>query len=301
MKKVLTIIGLFISFIFVTATLFKLMHWPGGGPLFVVSMTLFSFIFLPLFFIQRMIENRSGLSITTNIFALISTWMMFTGVMFKVMHWPGAGPLMVFGVLIFICPTLILYTIQQFKAQRKFSEYWRFLTASILCSVLLMIFGLAPSQNVLTAFIYNEDAILRSNASLKKQNDRNLMMITASADASSAKALTDIHNQSEEMNIYIEEVKTELISMVEADPEALNDHWRIGQIDNYDMPTHFLGSGYSQKGKELEEKLNLYKLNLSNAMNTLPFADKQQIIKEAGDFGIETSLRNDYFENQFET
>ena len=61
MKQVLIIFGAFVLFLISIATMFKIMHWPGAGPLFVIGMTLFSGFYLPLFFIERIIQNKTAL------------------------------------------------------------------------------------------------------------------------------------------------------------------------------------------------------------------------------------------------
>ena len=302
MKKFLIIFGSFILFLVTTGTLFKLLHWPGAGPLLVLGMSFFSFFFLPLFFIDRMILNKSGMNIVTNIFALLSSFMIFTGVLFKVMHWPGAGPMLVFGSLLFIIPTLVLYVIQQFKEyDRKFSEFWRVVTMGILVSAFFMLWGLNVSRNILTSFLKTEDATLETNAKLHDLNKRLLVAINENDSSRALSAIAEnVHKQCEETDKFVNDIKRELTQYTGAlPPEMADEHWNIGGLDNYDIPTHLM-CGPNGKGRELFERLNRLKMELTGQMKKLPVDEKEQMLKDLGDLGIKTDLRPELME-EFDT
>lgn len=291
MKKFLVIFGSFVLFVLCWGTLFKLLHWPGAGPMLVIGISLFTFIFLPLFFIHRMVEKRTGLSIITNIFALLSTFLIFTGVMFKVMHWPGAAIMLLLGTFTFIFPTLILYIVVQFKENgRKFGEFWRTVVLAIMASVFFMWWGTSPAVNILQGFLTIEDATLKTNKSLEEINLFILTEINAGADSSGVNKQTaiDIRGKSLEMKTYIQEIKNELIMYVERDPNALDNHWNINSLDNYDIPTHFL-SGEQGKGRELYEKLNLFNKELEEKMKA--FLTEDQLLQNKRKFIVNTDLR----------
>ena len=324
MKKFLIIFGSFILFLITFGTLFKLMHWPGGSPLLVIGMTFFSGFFIPLFFIDRMIQKPTGLNITTNIFALFSTMMLFMGVLFKVMHWPGAGPQIVFGAFFFIFPTLILYVVQQFKEyDRKFREFWRTLVLGILVSVFFIFWGVGVSRSLITSFMKVEDATLETNMNLKEFNSLMLAEIIKldSADASNSSA-KKIAAASNDMVAYIENVKKGLINGIESDPEAVKDHWRISAKDNYDRPTHML-CGEHGIGRELFEQLNNYNYEIREEMKKFPpngavginMALNPELMEEfdnwqdgmfegqtiAGTLALLSSLQNDVLNSEFKS
>jgi hypothetical protein len=304
MKKFLLIFGYFILFPICFGTLFKLMHWPGAGPLLVLGISSFSMFFIPLFFIERMISNRKGLSIVTNIFAMLSTFMMFMGVLFKVMHWPGAGPLLVFGTVLFICPTLILYVIQQFKdTERTFSEYWRLVFASVLTCTFLFFYAIQPSISLLTTFLNVEDATLKTNKSLQASNTRMLAFVVYRADPAITAVATKINASTTKMVAYVEEIKRNLIIAVEHDPStgAVDNHWLINSKDNYDIPTHMIGDEHSEMGIELYSKLLVFKKDMAEELKQLPFADKEKLISSLGDFGVNTEMNNTDFDQTYNT
>jgi hypothetical protein len=65
--------------------LFKIMHWPGAGVLLVTSL-----LGMAILLIAKIIEQRSPLVTRQNIACLLGVFYIF-GVAFKIMHYPGAG------------------------------------------------------------------------------------------------------------------------------------------------------------------------------------------------------------------
>ncbi len=252
------------------------MHWPGAAVMLVFSLTLFSAVFIPFFFIQRMIENKSGISIVTNIFGLFTTFLMFMGVLFKIMHWPGASIMIVFGTLLFICPTLILYAIQQFKEQdRRFSEFWKMMFLSILASVFVLFWGTSVSRDILTSFINIEDASIVVNQNLVSNNAYLLDEIQKKDTTNIAliEAANNIHKETVKLNEFIESIKNELIDKVELNPDAKRDHWYINAKDNYDVPTRYIGDYDSKRGIELHESIVKYNAFIKESLSKVAVND----------------------------
>lgn len=299
MKKFLIIFGSFVLFVNSVGFLFKIMHWPGAGPMLVVGLTLFAVFYLPLFFISRMIEKKTALNIITNIFALLSTHMIFMGVEFKIMHWSGAAPMIVFGTLMLWFPTLILYVIQQFKEyDRKFSEFARMVIFVILTGVFLITFGTNVTRNILYSFLKIEDATIETNNNLREMNA--MLISDIKADSSFWNVdVSKITLMSDEMVQFIDDIKTELVTYTEKNPYAPDDHWQMSSLDNYDIPTHFLCQG-GQRGEQLVSKLMQYKKSMIEEMKALPFENKEQIVERLGDLGVKTELKPQLME-EFQT
>jgi hypothetical protein len=93
MKKTMMISGGFVAISFVLGSLFKIFHLPGAGILYVLAMTVFSFIFLPLLFLLKSKDlkvKREKITLGIGTFVGI---LFCLGSLFKVMHWPGANML----------------------------------------------------------------------------------------------------------------------------------------------------------------------------------------------------------------
>jgi hypothetical protein len=94
MKNRIYYLGMLTTLIIVTGCLFKIMHLAGANILLTTGLGSFALIFLPLAVVSlyRSEENRRQ-----RIFYILTGIVLAAdaiGVLFKVMHWPGAGPLL---------------------------------------------------------------------------------------------------------------------------------------------------------------------------------------------------------------
>ena len=292
MKKFLVIFGTILVFFFSFATLFKLMHWPGSGPLFVVTMTLFAAIFIPVFFIERILSNKKGLNIAVNVTGMISCNMIFIGIMFKFMHWPGGSPMLVLGTLLFLFVTLTLFVVQQFKEfDRKFREFWRLVAGVILISVFLLFWVAQPTRNLVLDFLKVEDITLAANKNLEELNELylNNMKEDSTYSFSSVAIADNIHNKSKQLVGYIENVKKTLIQHAELSDEANQNHWHMNSLSDNNISSYYLGEG-SETGMQLLQNLNLYKQELTVELRKLELNEEE--INKITD-GIKTDVTDE--------
>jgi hypothetical protein len=91
MKQKIYTLGLITTAIIIIGAFLKLMHWPGGGQLLVLGIVMLMMAFIPLALRNhyRTAGEKKNLSL------YIVTWLtcivVFGGMLYKVMHWPGAG------------------------------------------------------------------------------------------------------------------------------------------------------------------------------------------------------------------
>jgi hypothetical protein len=89
MKQKLYLIGIVSVLIASTGLIFKINHWPGAGVLITVGLMSVVLIFLPAA-LYSSYRAGSG-NRTIHIVTLITCIVVFTAMLFKVMHWPYAG------------------------------------------------------------------------------------------------------------------------------------------------------------------------------------------------------------------
>jgi len=91
MKQKKYILGLVAAIIVVLGTIFKLNHWPAAGILLTLGMLLFVLVFLPLALISNYRKENNPLYLPLYITIWITCLVVFGSMLFKIMHWPGAG------------------------------------------------------------------------------------------------------------------------------------------------------------------------------------------------------------------
>ena len=80
--------------IFTIGLLFKFMHWPGAAPLLITS---FGGIAIAL--LEYAICNRKSKSLTRDLFYLLLGVVYVLGMLFKMMHWPGANTMLFISII----------------------------------------------------------------------------------------------------------------------------------------------------------------------------------------------------------
>ena len=102
MKKSMYILGFIATVLFTTSILFKLMHWPGAGSLIVLGAFMLIFVLLPiiaLYFYKKEFSQYISYKLKY-VFGFVGLGLFLTGIVAKIMHWPGWGITLVVSVAI---------------------------------------------------------------------------------------------------------------------------------------------------------------------------------------------------------
>lgn len=108
-------------------TIFKIMHWPGAGVLLVFGFFVLCAIFFPMAVHTNYKKSEKKQNLFLHVAILVGGVFFMAGVLFKIMHWPGASPLLLIGYLVLLClylPTLLVVNIrkeQSVKTKRIYS------------------------------------------------------------------------------------------------------------------------------------------------------------------------------------
>lgn len=121
----------------------RLFDIPGGSFLTVISMSILSFLYFPLgfyFLSHQKIDNKTvGFSVVSGLF--IST--AVTGTLFKIMHWPGALMVLLFGLIGCIPIAFLSYTKFTKPKELEFVAYYRNIFVRVLIVIVLGLLSLA--------------------------------------------------------------------------------------------------------------------------------------------------------------
>ena len=129
MKNTMIRSGSFATLLLVMGLVFKFMHWPGASMMLVVSILLFSLLFLPLVFILKAKDTAATTVKLSSGIGIAAGMSISLGILFKVMHWPlcqYACGLRLIGYRFFVFTHLFLYRYSQSRHQSKYhSIYYR--------------------------------------------------------------------------------------------------------------------------------------------------------------------------------
>jgi hypothetical protein len=91
MKQKIYILGVVATMILVTGTIFKVNHWPAAGILLITGTLILVLLFLPAALINNFKAEGKSKNKMLYIVTYITCFVVFTAMLFKIMHWPHAG------------------------------------------------------------------------------------------------------------------------------------------------------------------------------------------------------------------
>lgn len=102
MKTTMKVFALISLIMIALASVFKVMHWPGAGVMFLLGFALLAFVFYPsaISVMRREYKIKWGGLIYP--VALIGGIALMIGILFKLQHYPGASYLLLTGFVLFI-------------------------------------------------------------------------------------------------------------------------------------------------------------------------------------------------------
>jgi hypothetical protein len=137
MKTTMKIAGIAGTVMLGFASLFKIQHWPGAGPLMTLGAFTLAFLFMPsaLAVLWKETHNRKKLFLFIS--AFFAAVLFILGTLFKIQHWPGAGWLLTLaafsGIFLFL-PAILAHLLSDPERKNRRGAYILGTAAFILYS-----------------------------------------------------------------------------------------------------------------------------------------------------------------------
>jgi hypothetical protein len=159
MKKFMYILGTIAPSLLILGAIFKFQHWPGASILIFVGTILLATVYLPVFAMVSIRDTRKkGKKVNKALYVtgVITGFIFLIGILFKIMHWPGANIALTFSVLLTVAvfvPILVTHAIRDKENQLQNFSILIFILA--MMAVNIMVFALKVSKNVLNSMVVN--------------------------------------------------------------------------------------------------------------------------------------------------
>lgn len=134
MKKTIYLIALITTFLIVSGSLFKIMHWPGAAVMIILGSFSFAFLFIPLIILKKFKEESFSKDQIIYSIGIILGTVLGLGFIFKIMHWPMATILMLSSIILFNFLYVPAYFISRYN--RDELRY-----STVINSVMMFSFG----------------------------------------------------------------------------------------------------------------------------------------------------------------
>jgi hypothetical protein len=116
MNSTMKISGYVSSMLILIGSFFKFQHWPGANVMIVVGVFFLATLFLPILFILKFKStDENNRSIVLSIIGFISSLLICVGILFRILHWPGARMMIVIGCVLLILGYLPIYILSIYK------------------------------------------------------------------------------------------------------------------------------------------------------------------------------------------
>jgi hypothetical protein len=155
-SKVLHLSILIGGILFMFGVLFKVQHLVGSTNLLIVGWVILLFIFLPTLLYVKLGEAKSTKEKSIAIVGTLGLIIFELSTMFKVLHYPGASILMIFGSILLVTIFLPMFTYSKFKETGKITGQFIFLTIGSMFFILFSILLALNISGDILSIISNE-------------------------------------------------------------------------------------------------------------------------------------------------
>jgi hypothetical protein len=175
MKKIMIISGIVSVALMTIGIVLKFQHWPGAAVCIVLGVSLISLVFLPLMFLLKIKEQNQLKDKALTGLGTLSAICLTLGVLFKVMHWPGANMLSIIALVFLMCLYLPVYF---FSGIRNPDTKTNTIVNSVLiitaCGLILTLVRSPQGTKIMEAQITSDyvmkDDLLKTEMALSRSN-----------------------------------------------------------------------------------------------------------------------------------
>lgn len=266
MKKIMLVSGTISAAFLSVGIFFKFMHWPGASMMLVLGIGLASLLFLPLLFTLKIKEKQKTKDKIVLGVGMLSAIAMSLGILFKVMHWPGANVMGLSAVLLMLFVFLPIYFLSGIRnPETKVNTIVSSLVIILGCGLFFTLVNTRPSATIERTNVLANQHTQNSYEYVFKQN---AISFNAIAKDSSLKQenINTLRKSCVALCTSIEELKLKLLSACEGIEIKKIDFNTINGAGEYTIPTNMLFN----ENKQAKSDLSKLRTNLTD-LNTLVF------------------------------
>ncbi len=268
MKTAERITGILGILLFAMGAIFKNLHLAGAGLMLNLAFLTFNFGYLPLNLIIHYRKNKSILYRSYLIIKFIALFIILAGFTFKVLHWPGAGILLVFSNLI-LPVFLVLYFIVRYKNLGGLTFHFQDLLIAVLAyGIYIFLIQSTISPSAMEGYVTADEKFSTLNAGIESANN----LIYSSADSINVEenpelfgAIQSLKNESRQLTHHIDTLRSDFLvfsagSHLVRDKELsyFASRFLAGRKSSEEF---FIMAGY---GAELERNIDHYMISIDS-------------------------------------
>lgn len=262
MKKSVYVTGISCAILMLVGCVTKLMHWPGANPLILASVLLFCFWFLPAGLMNSYNLMPLKKMKTLHVVSFFVFFICMMGVLFKVMHWPGAGLLLFPGLMLPFVVFLPVYLYHTREEEKTGNKNFFGITIGL---TFLAVFGVLLALSVSKQVIWQAVEAVNHN-----ESDTKFYSVVTTGDNEISKSASDLYN-------YTDELKCMLLTTADENmcsgnkPNANYNPANISNLDDREVVKRILIRDEARnRAKVLKEKINAFREVILASKNVSP-------------------------------
>jgi hypothetical protein len=259
--------GLIPGIITILGSLFKIQHWPGAGVMITLGLIGLAFLFLPMYAsyrIREADEKNEQINRKLWIWGTVAGILFILGALFKIMHWPGAGIIILASwsaVGVIFLPLLVLNQLKQ--NENKINNFFNILVVSTTIAIFIVALAGRGPRYQKDLFELSDNNYIENSVYFKSASDE-LIAYSRSENADNLGQLLDIQAKADNLVEYIQTLKFSLIAYVTEEDAVVLD--QKGKIDLAELNFYFVsGHPYdiivNEEENRLYSMLNEFKVN----------------------------------------
>jgi hypothetical protein len=215
MKKYTYYIGLGGALLSLVGALFKKLHLPGAGILLVLSILFIVGVFLPMYFIVNHREQTEKKNPAYAIIGYSTLAILLIGILFKIMHWPGANVMIQLGFAVLMIGFIPLYVVNAFQKAGKEKTRLPYVVMLLLgISLVILISSVRISGYAINLYM---DDVLKTEQYLEDIHERTGGMILQFGDSThleKSRQMEEIHEQALHLQEMVSHMRASLLESV---------------------------------------------------------------------------------------
>jgi len=205
MKKLTFGFGLTSTILLLAGTIFKLMHWPLASILITLGTGLLVLGYLPMILAHKLKESPRDEALL-HISGFVGLTLTSIGVLFKVMHWPGAAVTLLGGMAILAFAYVPIYFYKRYKVSANKPVT---LSSSIVATAcLILIFALMKTGNS----IWYEHGVMLTDETLTEELERVTDLNNELYSESTSSEVSKLRTEADQLVTHIDALKLELLA-----------------------------------------------------------------------------------------
>ena len=246
MKNFTYLFGLSSALLAIIGTLFKKMHWPGAGILLTVGIGLVILVFLPLYFIISYREQPEKKNPVYAIVGYLTLTLTLIAAIFKIQHWPGAGTLIEFSMVLILVGFVPLYLVNAFQRAGKKQIGLPYVVMLLIgVSITMIAFNVNMSKDLLDVYragtIDNKETV----ELVSEKTDALIDLASDTAYDDVRKTVLEIHREAASIHALIDEMQSGMLQYINQSGVPVGE---LTNIDNKGAGREaILDSGMGQK------------------------------------------------------